>query len=107
VRDGEGLALSSRNAYLTPPQLAIARKLNRVLQDVASKAAKGDISNARNDAPARLREAGFDAVDYVEIADAETLQPAPVAEGRALRVLAAVRIGSARLIDNFPVEPST
>jgi pantoate--beta-alanine ligase len=104
VRDSEGLALSSRNAYLTPEQLAIARKLNRVLQDVAALAAKGDILGARSTAPSRLREAGFDGVDYVEIADAETMQPAPVAEGRALRVLAAARIGTTRLIDNFPVE---
>ncbi|MDB5367291.1 MAG: pantoate--beta-alanine ligase [Rhodospirillales bacterium] len=107
VRDGEGLALSSRNAYLTPEQLAIARKLNRVLQDVASKAAKGDVLGARGNASSQLREAGFDSVDYVEIADAETMQPAPVAEGRALRVLAAARIGGTRLIDNFPVEPPT
>ncbi len=107
VRDSEGLALSSRNAYLTPPQLAIARKFNRVLQDVASKAAKGEIADARGNAPSQLRDAGFDSVDYVEIADAETMQPAPVGDGRALRVLAAARIGTTRLIDNCPVEPPT
>jgi pantoate--beta-alanine ligase len=107
VRDNEGLALSSRNAYLDPDQLAIARKLNRVLQDVAGKAANGDILSARGNATVQLREAGFDSVDYVEIADAETMEPAPVAGGRPLRVLAAARIGGTRLIDNFPVEPPT
>jgi pantoate--beta-alanine ligase len=106
MRDAEGLALSSRNAYLDATQIAIARKLNRVLQDVARAAAESvdALCKARDEAPARLRAAGFDSVDYVEVADAETLQPAPVAAGRPQRVLAAARVGGARLIDNWPVD---
>ena len=95
VRDRDGLALSSRNAYLTPAQLAVARRLNRILAELAadpSQIAAG---------PDRLRDAGFDAVDYLVLRDAETLaEPAP---GRPRRLIAAVRLGATRLLDNMPV----
>lgn len=95
VRDRDGLALSSRNAYLGTPQLAVARRLNRILAEIAadpSRLAAG---------PDRLRDAGFDAVDYLVLRDAETLaEPAP---GRPRRVIAAVRLGATRLLDNLPV----
>ncbi|WP_343716906.1 pantoate--beta-alanine ligase [Inquilinus sp.] len=95
VRDRDGLALSSRNAYLGTPQLAVARRLNRILAEIAadpSLLAAG---------PDRLRDAGFDAVDYLVLRDAETLaEPAP---GRPRRLIAAVRLGATRLLDNLPV----
>jgi pantoate--beta-alanine ligase len=95
VRDQDGLALSSRNAYLSPAQLAVARRLNRILAEIAadpSRLAAG---------PDRLRDAGFDAVDYLALRDAETLaEPAP---GRPRRLITAVRLGATRLLDNMPV----
>ncbi|MBY0319954.1 MAG: pantoate--beta-alanine ligase [Reyranella sp.] len=96
VRDDHGLALSSRNAYLTPDQLAIARRLNEVLGEIA----RG--SMPVEEGSARLLQAGFDAVDYLALRDAETLD-APV-EGRARRVLAVARLGSVRLLDNMAVD---
>lgn len=96
VRDDHGLALSSRNAYLTPDQLAIARRLNEVLGEIA----RG--SMPVEEGSARLLQAGFDAVDYLALRDAETLD-APV-EGRARRVLVVARLGSVRLLDNMAVD---
>jgi len=95
VRDRDGLALSSRNAYLGEAQLAVARRLNRIMAEIAadpSLLAAG---------PDRLRDAGFDGVDYLVLRDAETLaEPAP---GRPRRLIAAVRLGATRLLDNLPV----
>jgi len=95
VRDGDGLALSSRNAYLTEPQLAVARRLNRILAEIAAE--PGRLAAG----PDRLRDAGFDAVDYLVLRDAETLaDPVP---GQPRRLIAAVRLGATRLLDNLPV----
>ncbi|WP_034850713.1 pantoate--beta-alanine ligase [Inquilinus limosus] len=95
VRDRDGLALSSRNAYLSPAQLAVARRLNRIMAEIAAD------PSALASGPDRLRDAGFDAVDYLVLRDAETLaEPAP---GRPRRLLAAVRLGATRLLDNMPV----
>ena len=103
VREPDGLALSSRNAYLTAAERRIAPHLNRVLKGVADRvAAGGDVAAARLAGLAELEEAGFEAVDYLEVRDAATL--APVGELAApARVLAAVRLGRTRLIDNEPV----
>lgn len=101
VRDGEGLALSSRNAYLDARQYEIAIKLNKILFAMAGKAAAGAaIAATEAWGRAELLAAGFDSVDYASIRDAATLA-AP--GGGPLRVLAAVRLGKARLIDNVPV----
>ena len=107
VREPDGLALSSRNAYLTPDQRAIAPTLHRVLQEVAGKAAAGEDSRETEAwGRARLSDAGFDPVDYIEVRDADTLQAiaGALADGRAARVLAAAYLGETRLIDNIPVE---
>jgi len=103
VREADGLALSSRNAYLTPEQRGIAAHLNRVLRRVGDRAKSGtSIPQAEAEGAALLLDAGFDRVDYVAIRDAETL--APIREAaRAARVLAAARVGGVRLIDNMPV----
>ena len=101
-RDDDGLALSSRNAYLSPEDRAAAVALPRALGEAAEAIVAGDsVNDAVGNARGRLEAAGFD-VDYVELADAETLG-APVA-GRPRRLLAAARIGGTRLIDNIAVE---
>jgi pantoate--beta-alanine ligase len=103
VREADGLALSSRNAYLTPESRKVAAQLNRVLLDVAERAgASVPVPQAEAEGAAALIRAGFDRVDYVAIRDAATLVPLREIKGPA-RVLAAARIGSLRLIDNRPV----
>ena len=100
-RDDDGLAFSSRNAYLIPEERARAVALPRALGFAERAIAKGDDPEA---ALAQAREtlsaAGFE-VDYVTLTDAETLG-APV-PGRPMRLLGAARIGGTRLIDNIPV----
>jgi len=104
-RDADGLALSSRNAYLSAEERAAARALPRALGEAAQAIADGgDSAEALARARARLEAAGFDPVDYVELRDAETLAPSP-SPGRPARLLAAGRIGRTRLIDNLPVDP--
>ena len=100
-REDDGLALSSRNAYLMPEDRARAVALPRAL-GAAERAISdgGDAEAALAQARETLAAAGFD-IDYVALADAETLG-APTAE-RPLRLLAAARIGGTRLIDNIPV----
>ncbi|WP_158043897.1 pantoate--beta-alanine ligase [Skermanella pratensis] len=104
VRDESGLALSSRNAYLSAEQLAIARQLNGVLFAMAERIA-ADPTRCRSEIDwglERLREAGFDRIDYLAVCDAASLEPLEVAD-RPARVLAAGFIGRTRLIDNLPV----
>jgi pantoate--beta-alanine ligase len=104
VRDDTGLALSSRNAYLTPEQLAIARQLNRVLFTMAARIA-ADPNRCQSEIEwgmEELRVAGFDRIDYLAVCDAASLKPLEVAD-RPARVLAAAFIGRTRLIDNVPV----
>lgn len=101
-RDDDGLALSSRNVYLAPEDRAAAVALPRALGVAAKAIEKGeDADAALATARSSLEAAGFE-VDYVELADAETLG-APVA-GKPCRLLAAARIGGTRLIDNIAVE---
>jgi pantoate--beta-alanine ligase len=103
VREPDGLALSSRNRYLSPEQRRIAAALNRELQIVARAAEAGaDCAGAAREASERLIRAGFDAVDYIIVADAATLRPLARVTGKA-RVLGAARIGRTRLIDNVAV----
>ncbi|HEX8225006.1 MAG TPA: pantoate--beta-alanine ligase [Allosphingosinicella sp.] len=105
-RDADGLALSSRNAYLTDDERQAARALPRALGEAAAAIQRGgDVGEALATARERLAKAGFDPIDYVELCDAETLAPAAVLE-RPARLLAAARIGRTRLIDNLPVLPA-
>ena len=100
-RDDDGLALSSRNIYLQPDERARAVALPRALGDAARAIGRGDDpATALATARASLEAAGF-AVDYVALADAETLGEAT--EARPRRLLAAARLGSTRLIDNVAV----
>jgi pantoate--beta-alanine ligase len=103
LREADGLALSSRNAYLTAEQRAVAAHLNHVLSAVAERAKSGvSIPQAEAEGGAALLNAGFDRVDYVALRDADTLAPLRSLSGRA-RVLAAARVGNVRLIDNMAV----
>ena len=98
-RDADGLALSSRNIYLTDDERRAARMLPRALGEAASAiGAGGDVGEALERARAALGKAGF-AVDYVELVD-DALMPT-VTLGAETRLLAAARIGSTRLIDNL------
>ena len=105
-REDDGLALSSRNAYLTDEERAAAIALPRALGHAARALEAGQDSAAvlAAVAPALLK-AGFSAVDYVELVDAVTLEPVQTII-RPARLLAAARIGKARLIDNLPVNPT-
>jgi len=105
-RDADGLALSSRNAYLSEEERAAARTLPRALGEAAQAiAAGGDVAEALDKARARLEGAGFEAIDYVALHDAETLAPMTALD-RPARLLAAARMGRTRLIDNLPVTPA-
>ena len=104
VRETDGLALSSRNAYLTPAERAVAPTLNRTLKWAGTQLAGGDraAGPVLEEAKARLLAAGFASIDYLELRAAETLAPLERATGPA-RLFAAAWLGKARLIDNHPV----
>jgi pantoate--beta-alanine ligase len=105
-RDADGLALSSRNAYLSEEERTAARALPRALGEAAAAIeAGGDVAEALDKAKARLEAAGFDPIDYVALHDAETLAPMAALD-RPARLLAAARMGRTRLIDNLPVVPA-
>ncbi|HEY1930682.1 MAG TPA: pantoate--beta-alanine ligase [Acetobacteraceae bacterium] len=102
VREADGLALSSRNRFLTEPERAVAPRLFAVLHSVggvlsAGGPAREPLAAARRD----LTHAGFE-VDYVELVDGPTLAPLPAAQSDA-RLIAAARLGTVRLIDNQAV----
>jgi pantoate--beta-alanine ligase len=103
VREADGLALSSRNAYLSPQEREIAPLLHRALLRAAAALHTGAppsrvLPAANND----LREAGF-RVDYFELRNAETLAPVNDPKTEPLRLLAAAWLGKTRLIDNIAV----
>ena len=103
VRDSDGLALSSRNVYLTPEQRAVAPALYRTLQEMARRLEAGDDAAAVSaDGLAALSRAGVSSIDYLEVADAETLAPLASLD-RPGRILSAVWLGKTRLIDNIAV----
>jgi len=105
VRENDGLALSSRNAYLSREQRQVAGALNHVLDSVVERVKSGiSIPQAEAEGAAGLIRAGFDRVDYVAVRDAQALAHI-VSLSRPARVLAAARIGDIRLIDNKPVTP--
>jgi pantoate--beta-alanine ligase len=107
VREPDGLAMSSRNVYLSEQQRRVAPVLAATLGDMARRlAADGDaVAAAVADGQARLRAAGFTAIDYVAVCDPESLAPLGRVAGPA-RILAAVWLGDTRLIDNVAVASS-
>jgi pantoate--beta-alanine ligase len=105
VREADGLAMSSRNAYLTPAERPVAAQLNRVLADTAQKLRAGvTVAEAEAQARQALLAAGFTRVDYVEARDPDDLSRlGPGAIARPARLLAAALVGRTRLIDNLAV----
>lgn len=103
VRTPDGLALSSRNGYLSAAERAEAPRLHRTLREAAARLAAGerDVAAIERDAAEALRAAGW-APDYVAVRRQRDLQPPDDAD-RELVVLAAARLGSTRLIDNVEI----
>ncbi len=99
IREEDGLAMSSRNVYLSPDQRKIAGQLNHILSTLASSTAPRE--QAEKAAAQALLDAGFTAVDYATIRDAETLAP-PSAQTKERRALIVARLGEIRLLDNMP-----
>lgn len=107
VRDPDGLALSSRNAYLTPDERALAPTLHRTLRATRDRIAAGmSIEDAKAHGTADLTMAGFGGVDYLDVCDAETLEPLGRLD-RPARILVAAWLGRARLIDNEALMPTS
>ena len=105
VREPDGLAMSSRNVYLTPDERAEAPVLRRALLAGAAAIRDGetDAERLRTLMGSMIDAAPYARLDYVEVADATTLQPQTVA-GPTSRLFGAVRFGRARLIDNVGVD---
>jgi pantoate--beta-alanine ligase len=102
-RDAHGLALSSRNAYLTAEQITVARQLNKILARAAERLRAGVSGTIACEGATRaLLKAGFSSVDYVAFCDPDSLAPLETFDGRG-RILAAARLGKTRLIDNMAV----
>jgi pantoate--beta-alanine ligase len=104
VREPDGLALSSRNAYLSAAERAAASALPAILRRTAAAIEAGQaVADTIAAGEAALREAGFDPIDYLSLCDAATLAPLDHLDGRPARLLVAARIGATRLIDNLAV----
>ena len=104
VRETDGLAMSSRNWYLSPAERNAAPALHRVLRETAQAvAAGGACADAAERGRAKLAAAGFSKIDYLTICDSQTLEAVNFVQGPA-RVLVAAYLGTTRLIDNVPVE---
>jgi pantoate--beta-alanine ligase len=105
VRETDGLAMSSRNRYLSPQDRAHAAALPRLMREaVTTIASGGDVIAALTGLRAALLKSGFTSVDYVELADARDLRPLTMLADAPARLFVAARIGRTRLIDNMPVE---
>jgi pantoate--beta-alanine ligase len=103
VREQDGLAMSSRNAYLSAAERADAPTLYRALKDCARRIAAGErIARVLDEGGRAIEQAGF-ALDYLEARDAETLGKVESVKERPLRLLAAAKLGRTRLIDNVAV----
>ena len=104
VREPDGLALSSRNAYLGPEDRERAAALSRALRTVRDSAAGESLATALAAARKELLDAGIEP-EYLEARDASDLTPVAELNGRPVLVAVAARIGHARLIDNVLIEP--
>jgi pantoate--beta-alanine ligase len=103
VREADGLAMSSRNQYLSPGERKTAPTLHTVLKDCAAKIAAGRrIAEVLDEGRAAIARSGF-AVDYLEARHAGTLAPIASPADGPIRLLVAARIGATRLIDNLAV----
>ncbi len=106
VREDDGLAISSRNQYLSADDRTVAAMLSEVLRQTADAITGGhSIAEAVASGKRQLLDAGFGRVDYLELRNAEDLKPLHKLD-RSARLLSAARLGNTRLIDNWPVLPS-
>lgn len=106
VREEDGLAMSSRNAYLSAADRASAARLNQAMREAIARIEGGaDVPQTLGWLEGELVAAGFASVDYATLADADSLAVLTAAPVRAARLLVAARIGGTRLIDNMHVEP--
>jgi len=103
VREKDGLALSSRNAYLSAEERAVASSLYRVLMACAERIARGElIAPVIDEGAAAIESAGF-VLDYLEARHADSLEPVASLDEGPIRLLVAARLGRTRLIDNLAV----
>jgi pantoate--beta-alanine ligase len=103
VRERDGLAMSSRNVYLSPEERRAAPELYRAMKQSAARLKAGeDLASATAGGAEMIAAAGF-ALDYFEIRHADTLAPVTSASDGPLRILVAARLGTTRLIDNIAV----
>lgn len=103
IREADGLALSSRNAYLSAEERQQALALPRALEAARALIKEGTpVSEALHEARTSLRDAGFSRIDYFALVDASTLEPVEEAAADT-RLIAAAIIGSTRLIDNLAI----
>lgn len=104
VREADGLAMSSRNRYLSPKDRHIAANLPRAMKEAIARIEGGhDVTPTLAALEDELLCAGFASVDYVVLADSASLAPVERVSGAAARLLVAARIGGTRLIDNMAV----
>ena len=102
MREADGLAMSSRNAYLTPAERAAAPSLPRAMHEAIARIESGEpAAPALAALESALLAAGFASVDYAELRDADTLAPLAASGPKPARLIVAARLGKARLIDNM------
>jgi pantoate--beta-alanine ligase len=106
VREADGLAMSSRNAYLEPADRQRAAALSRALAAAERGARAGSLAGGLDAARAELAAAAIE-LEYLEARDAETLEPVDELGTRPVLVAVAARVGAARLIDNVLIQPPT
>ena len=104
VREADGLAMSSRNAYLEPADRERATALSRALAVVEREALEGSLAAALESGRRELAAAGIEP-EYLEARDAESLEPVSALGRRPVLVAVAARVGAARLIDNVLIQP--
>ncbi|MGN3974775.1 pantoate--beta-alanine ligase [Tsuneonella sp. SYSU-LHT278] len=104
VREPDGLALSSRNRYLSPETRARAAALPQSMREgIAALGAGSAVAPTLAAIEAHLLQAGFDSIDYVSLVDANSLEPVDTLGAAPARLLVAARIGGTRLIDNMGI----
>ncbi|WP_298168088.1 pantoate--beta-alanine ligase [Novosphingobium sp.] len=104
VREADGLAMSSRNKYLTAQERAAAPAMNRAMREAAAKILAGEpVADALAALKAAVLAAGFRSIDYADLRDAVTLEDVAIWDGHPARLLVAAHLGKARLIDNVAV----
>ncbi|MAF30484.1 MAG: pantoate--beta-alanine ligase [Croceicoccus sp.] len=100
VREADGLAMSSRNAYLSPEQRQAAGRLNVAMREAIARLGHDATAAVLADLRSAILAAGFDSVDYTELRDADSIELLDAPNGHA-RLFVAARIGGTRLIDNM------